>query len=202
MSPLGTSSASSPETSSQSLASFDAERAAPFEPLASRARTDADEEEGVILSPVKRRERPHGQSRTFALVAVLALLTGTTAGAWVAERNARATSTTIDHEVRVLRAEEGHNHEELVRQAALITAAQESVAATASVQQEAEARAEARSARIAADVASLADRTQKAQARTDARVYRLDEAMRLVDWVTTKGLARQVIAEGSPSERP
>jgi competence ComEA-like helix-hairpin-helix protein len=171
--------------------------APPVDPLSSRPRNEPDDDGGVVLSAVAGRDRGHGQPRTFAIAALLVFLVGASASSWHSERTARATSATIDHEVRALQVEEARNHDELVRQAGLLAVAQADLASSREALKEADARAEQRSSRIAADVGALGDRMRQAQARTDARVYRLDEAMKLVDWATTSGLARKAAADAT-----
>jgi competence ComEA-like helix-hairpin-helix protein len=140
----------------------------------------------------------------MAVVTLLAVLTGTSGGAWMSERKAGAATASVDTQVHSLRAEERSTEDELKRQGALIAATQGRLDEALSIQRGAEERAEARSARIAKDVSELADRTRQAQARSDARVVKLDEALKLIDWVTTSGYAHQIAAtpHAGPSVSP
>jgi len=157
---------------------------------------------GVVVSRAVSQFPPRRQRTAVAVVALVAVLAGTTAGAWLSERKAGAATATVDHEVQVLRIAEMKTHDELVRQADVLATTQETLSSAIEKQKVAEARTEERTAHIAKDMADLAEKTRQAQARTDAKVYRVDEAMKLIDWVTTKGYARQVASQGSPSVGP
>jgi competence ComEA-like helix-hairpin-helix protein len=161
-----------------------------------------DVAEGVAVARATTQFPPRRQRTAFALIALVAVLTGTTAGAWLSERKAGAATATVDHEVQVLRADGEKTHEELTRQADALAITQQKLNATIERQKAALAEDEARAARVAKDIKDLADKTRQAQAGIDARVYHLDEAMKLIDWVTTKGYARQVASQGSPSVSP
>jgi competence ComEA-like helix-hairpin-helix protein len=137
----------------------------------------------------------------MALVAVgfMALVMGATAGSFLSDRKAGAATASVDQAVQVLRVEGGRTREDVSRQGAALVATQETLSAVIESQKAAEQRVTSQAARVSKDVADLADRTRQAQARTDSRVVQLDEAMKLIDWVATKGYAHQVVSQGSPS---
>jgi len=138
----------------------------------------------------------------MVLTAALGVLAGATF-AWQSERKAAGvTQASVDHvthEVRALRADEERTRDEmtrqaaeLVRQASELQATREALAATVEAEKAAETKADVRSARITQDVADI----RRAQARADARVFKLDEAIKLIDWATTTGFVRQVVSDG------
>jgi hypothetical protein len=155
-------------------------------------------------------ERVHAaRSRRLGGWMVLAAFIGMSAGAGLAWHSnhkafgaARASIEHVDHEVRVLRVDDDKTQgelsrqaTELARQAADLASTKEALANVEKAQKAAEAKAEARSARIAQDVADLAERTRRAQAKTDAQVFKLDEALKLIDWATTTGMIHDVVDE-------
>jgi hypothetical protein len=129
--------------------------------------------------------------------------------AWGSDRRAvgttRASLDHVDRDVRSLHVDGDRTREEvlrqgaeLARQGAELASAKEALAAVVLAQK----AADARSARISQDVADLAERTRRAQARTDAKVYRLDEAIKLIDWATTTGFAHQAVADTHTGREP
>lgn len=136
------------------------------------------------------------------VVVAFAAAMGTMLGAivaWQSDRKAAGITTAsvahVDHEVRALQVQEDQTREEVERQGAELAATRQALAAAVQAQKSAEAKAEARSAKVSQDVTDLAERTRRAQAHTDERVYRLDEAIKLIDWATTTGYAHQVVTE-------
>jgi competence ComEA-like helix-hairpin-helix protein len=153
------------------------------------------------------REKRGGVGR-FALAAmvVLGALVGLGAGIHSERRAAGLTKEgleRVDHEVEALRADDGkaaarldEQATELARQAAELAAAKESLRVAIAAEAASVAKVEARTQRVSEEVSELAERTRREQARLDGKVYRLDEAVRLIDWATTAGYVRQVANDG------
>jgi len=130
--------------------------------------------------------------------ALLATVIGTAGGAWIAQQKTGVVTRRIDSKVDVVRAAEERAESQLERQAAELVATRDALtralAEESAKEEEArvalEERTDSRVKRVARDVSELAERTRQAQARTDARIYKMDEALKLIDWVTTEGLVR------------
>ena len=151
--------------------------------------------------PAHERTRARRRRNLMGAMAFTGMLIGA-AVAWGSDRRAvgttRASLDHVDRDVRSLHVDGDRTREEvlrqgaeLARQGAELASAKEALAAVVLAQK----AADARSARISQDVADLAERTRRAQARTDAKVYRLDEAIKLIDWATTTGFAHQAVAD-------
>ncbi len=146
---------------------------------------------------------------TMVAMALFGLVVGGV-GAVHSERKAVAVvRQAVDHDVRALRVDESKTEGEvarqageLARQAAELAATRQALAAAVEAQTAAAAKAEGRADRISQEVAEISERARRAQARTDARVYRLDEAVTLIDWATMGGAARATAGPASVVPRP
>ena len=169
-------------------------RAEAAEPVGELPEEQSPEPVEAVAAPHPGASARRWKQHVVTSVMVALGLIGGAVGAVQSERKAVGTAREDVRSLRVdesaMRAEVSRQAAELARQAADLATTRQALAAAVDAQAAAAATAEARSDRIARDVADLADKTRRAQARTDTRVYRLDEAVKLIDWATTGGLAR------------
>jgi competence ComEA-like helix-hairpin-helix protein len=120
--------------------------------------------------------------------------------AWRSDRSLgnKAALVHVDEEVRSLRetedrvqAETTRHATEIARQAKELAATKETLARAMEAEHAEQAKAEARSTHLAQDVAEL----RRQQAKADSKVYKLDEAIKLIDWAATRGLAGQAVSD-------
>jgi competence ComEA-like helix-hairpin-helix protein len=120
--------------------------------------------------------------------------------AWRSDRSLgnKAALAHVNEEVRTLReaedrvqAETKRHSTEIAKQAEELAATKATLARAMEAEKDEQAKAEARSTHLAQDVAEL----RRQQGRADSKVYKLDEAIKLIDWAATRGLAGQAVSE-------
>jgi competence ComEA-like helix-hairpin-helix protein len=143
---------------------------------------------------VARIERRHKAG--LGVVCVLATMTGLFGGYCLTQATARHASGPVTQVVPVATVEAEHREirVELERQAADLSSTTAAIAKVAARQTAFEAETHASQAHLTQDMSDLAERTRKAQARTEAKVYKLNEAMKLIDWATSGGYATKATA--------
>jgi hypothetical protein len=126
--------------------------------------------------------------------------------AWRSDRSLgnKAALAHVDEEVRTLRetedrvqAETTRHAAEIARQAQELAATKETLVRAVEAEKAEQAKAEARSTHLAQDVAEL----RRQQAKADSKVYKLDEAIQLIDWAATRGMARQAVSDAPAVHR-
>jgi competence ComEA-like helix-hairpin-helix protein len=142
---------------------------------------------------VARIERRHRLG--LGVVCVLATMTGLFGGYCLTqtERPASVAATHVAPAAKV-EAERREIRVELERQATDLSATTAAIAKVAERQTALEAETRAGQARLAQDMSDLSERTKRAQARSDSKVYKLGEAMKLIDWASSGGFATKATA--------
>lgn len=143
---------------------------------------------------VARIERRHRIG--LAAVCVLATMTGLFGGYCLTQATQRPASGPVTQVVPVAKVEAEHREirVELERQASNLSSTNAAIAKVAERQTAFEAETHASQARLTQDMTDLSERTKRAQARADGKVYKLGEAMKLIDWATSGGYATKATA--------
>jgi competence ComEA-like helix-hairpin-helix protein len=146
----------------------------------------------VVSRVVSRMERRHRLG--LAAVCVLASMTGLFGGYCLSQSTNHAAAAPV---ARVAQVEAEHQdmRARLDRQAADLSSTTAAVSKVAIRQTAFETETHTAQARVTQEVMDLSERTRRAQAKTDARVYRLGEAMKLIDWATSGGYATKASAD-------
>jgi competence ComEA-like helix-hairpin-helix protein len=151
---------------------------APAAPVAAR-----DESKKAVIAPQAPARGPR-KGLIMSALAVSALVAAVM-GFWRNDHVMGVTAANVDRQVGELRTEEDATRQEVARQAAEVASTKAAVAAVVESQRKAEEKSEARAAALKQDINDLAERTRRAQARTDYRVFRAEEALKIIDWAQT-----------------
>ncbi len=177
--------------------------------------TPPHEHEAPLLAPSAASPRPATAAATrrseptrsvmLPVLCAAAAVVGLAFGTVIDASRQAAPIANISGEVTALRAEQGEARAELGKQAATLTETRKTLDRVADRQKEAEAAARAEQARAESEEARLSHEiaaTKRAQARTDEHVYKLSEALKLIDWAATGGYATSAVEKASGQPHP